>query len=136
MEELEQKVAELSTELEELKAQLSEKEKELEELRQYKENVERVKAEVEKMEKIKEQFKEAGIEKPEEYFEENRERLLSLDEAALEFMLQEMAVALAAKEKEEEEKEKEESSLPNFPSSGSEKDPYEVAKRLLAERKK
>lgn len=133
MEDLEQKVVELTEELKNLKSQLEEKEKELSELREFKENIERIEAEIKKMEKIKEKFNEAGIEKPESYFEENREKLLGMDEASLEFMLQEMAVALAAAK---ETKEKEESSLPNFPSNGSEKDPYKIAKQLLKERNK
>lgn len=122
-------------ELEELKAKIAEyeqaladKEKELEELRKFKEEVETERANAEKLEEIKNKFKEAGIEKSEDYFEENKDKLLSMDEAAIEFMIQEMAVALAsAKQEKVEESSK---PLPDFPSDDV-KDPAEKAKRLL-----
>ncbi len=111
MEELEQ----LKQENEELKSKVAEMEKELEELRAFKAEIE---AEVEKQRRlmeIKQKFQEAGIEKDDEYFDENKEKLLSMDDAALEFLLQEL---IAFKKQAEEIKKQQKSEVvPNFPTS-------------------
>lgn len=51
-----------------------------------------------RLKQIKQKFAAYGINKPEQYFEENRDRLLSLSDDALEFMLQEMVAGLPVKE--------------------------------------
>lgn len=62
---------------------------ELEGLRQYKKTVEEEKAAVARFDSIKKKFAEAKIEKPEEYFSENKSFLLGLNDEALDFMIQE-----------------------------------------------
>jgi len=83
--ELDAKTAELTTMLEELEG-----------LREYKASIEEVEAKAGKLEDIKLKFKEAGLNREDEYFTENEETLLSLGEASLEFMIQEL-VAFAGK---------------------------------------
>ena len=95
--DLEKSKAELETELASLKTTLSEKETllttkdaELEELRAFKTETEKAKAELEKMASIKTKFQEAGIEKEEAYFEENKEKLLGMEDSLLDFVIQEL----------------------------------------------
>jgi hypothetical protein len=93
VEELEKVKADLeATEklLSEKEAELKGLQDELTELRQYKDTVETAKAEKDKFDKIVNKFKESGIEKDEKYFDTNKQTLLSMDEAALDFMIQEM----------------------------------------------
>jgi hypothetical protein len=93
VEELEQskaRVAELEILLSEKDTKISDMETELASLRQYKEQAELVASQETKLEEIRTKFQEAGIEKDETYFTEKRETLLQLNEAALDFMIQEM----------------------------------------------
>lgn len=121
--EAETKITELETALTELKNQ----QPELEELRQYKASIEEEKARKEKLASIVNKFKEAGLEKDENYFESNKEMLLALDEATLGFMLQEM-VSFASVTKKQETK----SSIPNLESEPdiNYSDPKQLAKML------
>ncbi len=73
--------------------------KELTTLREYKASIEEKENQIKKLNDIKNRFKEAGLEKDENYFEKNKETLLSFDETKLDFMVQEM-VAFSAKPKE------------------------------------
>lgn len=82
------KVSEGFTKLEEDKATL---ESETVELREFKTGVEAEALNLEKFEAIKAKFVEAGVEKPAEYFDENKDNLLKLEEADLVFMIQEFA---------------------------------------------
>lgn len=67
------------------------KETELVELRQYKSSIEDEVAKAEKLDSIKAKFTEAGLEKDDEYFAENAERFLKMEEDSLNFFIQEMA---------------------------------------------
>lgn len=84
------KEKELTDAISEKEKQLEELNKELEQLKQYKASVEAEKEKAEKLDSIKKKFTEAGLEKGEEYFTEKAELLLSMDENALDFMIQEM----------------------------------------------
>jgi len=129
-----EELAEAKKRIEELEAKLKEYEEELSELRSFKEEVEKEKAEAERFDEIKKKFKEAGVEKDNEYFESNRERLLSMSEDAIEFLLQEMVAALAEVNKEENDKETS-ASIPDFSTNSDEDDPVEKVKKLLRNRK-
>ncbi|MCJ7720857.1 hypothetical protein MUO98_00405, partial [Candidatus Bathyarchaeota archaeon] len=61
------------------------------ELREFKSEVVAEAANLEKFESIKAKFVEAGVEKTAEYFEENKEYLLKLEDADLAFMIQEFS---------------------------------------------
>jgi len=58
---------------------------------EYKTKIELAQAKTEKLAALKTKFKEAGIERDEDYFVQNEEKLLNLDEAGLDFILQELA---------------------------------------------
>lgn len=98
LEEFKQKVEELTRELESRNAEIQALKEEISGLREYKEAAEKEKADAARLDEIKAMFKEAGIEKDQEYFSSNKETLLSLSSEALEFMIQEM-VAFASKSK-------------------------------------
>lgn len=109
LEKLQEKVSELENELEAKKSELAEKttllesqEAELASLREYKASVEEEKASAQKFSQIKELFKTAGVTKPDTYFDENREKLMAMNQEDLEFMLQEI-VAFASVNKGEED---------------------------------
>lgn len=91
---LEAKVAEMDAEITRLTEENKTKETELAELREFKSAAEAEVAKAEKLEAIKAKFTEAGIEKDENYFVENADRLLNMDERVLEFFVQEMAANL------------------------------------------
>lgn len=93
--ELEQKLKQLEdtrkTEAEKQKTEVEKLESELKDLRKFKADVEAKEQEEANLAEIVDKFKEAGIEKEEDYFSDNRELLLGLEENALDFMLQELA---------------------------------------------
>ena len=108
VEELEKannRIAELEIEVSTLEEQLLEKKDyedlkaKLEELQEFKAEIERLEKEIEKLDEIKDKFKDAGVEKDDAYFDENKQTLLSLDSATLDFMIQEM-VSFAEKQSE------------------------------------
>jgi len=114
MGDLEQKVAELQETIS--KKEVSEAEKlaeitaltaELEALRKFKADVEEKEAEAQKMLAIKATFKEASIQKDDDYFETHKDRLLKLDKDELDFFVQEM-VAFASEMKVDEQPESDE----------------------------
>lgn len=122
----------LDVELKELKAEFEKSGEELEELKAFKGEIVAERERKEKLQSIMDKFAEAGIEKDEEYFEEKAETLLTMDEGALDFFIQE-AIAFASEMKEREETEEEEASkkedLPNFNDGGEFSDlgPKELA---------
>jgi hypothetical protein len=59
-------------------------------LREFKAATEKVEAERVKLASIKQKFTDAGIEKPDTYFDENRVHFLQISEGDLEFVIQEM----------------------------------------------
>jgi len=115
IEELEKSLTELQEEkeglLEKLNSSLASVEElstELEGLKEFKSVVEAEKELAEKMASIKLQFTEAGIKKDEEYFVENSETLLALDEGSLKFLIAEVLAFGKEVEKAKEEAELEE----------------------------
>lgn len=108
--ELEDKVKTLTEQV----AEASENDKELEELRDYKKEIEDLKARVEKIENIKTKFSEAGLNKDKEYFEENMDKLLGLDEDTLDFMIQELVAFSEESNGEEGDKEVKSSKAPRI----------------------
>lgn len=129
--EFETKKTELETLVSSKDAEIEQLKKDNQELAQFKSEVETKKAEDEKVASIKTKFVESGIEKPEDYFETNREFLLTLDEKALDFMLQEL-VAFASKVKSEQASAKDgKVTVPNLPDTSTTKlSPKELAKKL------
>jgi len=130
-------LAEANSKIEELKSEAKEKEdkyneelQELEELREFKAEIDSAKEKAEKLAAIKTKFEEAGLEKDSDYFEKNAEMLLSLDDNALEFILQEM-VAFATREKDEDKKKDSGVDIPNLKAdSGQEYTAKEIGEGL------
>jgi len=94
---LKSQLQEAQDRIKELEGQLQEKdegfaavEEELTSLREFKAQIEKEDAEAEQLASVRAKFAEAGIEKPDEYYIENRERFLSMTMEAVEFMVQEM----------------------------------------------
>jgi chromosome segregation ATPase len=147
LDELKKRVAELEAELATAKASLQEKEDakaaletekagmetELAELRAFKKEIDDEVAKAEKIDGIKAKFAEAKLEKEDTYFTENSEKLLSLDEAALDFMIQELSAFSAQASQKPDEKE-EEIKIPNFKNEGGELDIHAIV-TALKERK-
>ncbi|MGQ9844336.1 MAG: hypothetical protein ACUVRK_12360, partial [Spirochaetota bacterium] len=97
--ENEQEFVEYKTRIQELETEIQKLEAELQELRAYKEKAEAEKQRSIRLNEIKQVFAKHGIERPQTYFEENAEKLLSLDNDALEFFIQEF-ISLNSKQKE------------------------------------
>lgn len=132
LEQLTQAKETLEKELAEIKEKLEASAAELEDLRQYKKEIEDAKALEEKFAAVKTKFTEAGIEKDDEYFTTNKEKLLGLSEDALDFMIQEL-VSFAAKTKTDGEASTKDKTveIPQFSGSGNGKlSPRELGKKL------
>lgn len=129
--ELEEKKNALQTaeaELSTLKEKVTSDETELTTLREFKASLD---AEVEKQEKIqaiREKFAAANIQKPDEYFVENSEKLLKLDEETLTFMLAEMKPAEVTEGQAS-------TIIPNLQNSDTEDVSVETLGKYLRERK-
>jgi hypothetical protein len=67
-------------------------------LAEFKATIEKKTEEAEKLQGIKVQFKEAGLDKDEDYFEKNKEMLLSFEKPELDFFMQEVVSFKPAKE--------------------------------------
>lgn len=112
LEELEKQLGDKEQELQDALAQLREKEEaltkatesfaslegekaaletEVTELREFKSGIEDEAKKAERLEAIRAKFAEAGVEKEEAYFSDNKETLLKLEDEDLEFMIQEFA---------------------------------------------
>lgn len=98
LKELEVQLSEAKEKITELEDQLKEKtdgfasiEQELTDLREFKSQADKDTEEAEKLTSVRTKFVEAKIEKSDEYFVENKERFLALDEVGLDFMVQEMS---------------------------------------------
>jgi hypothetical protein len=114
--ELQEKLDAALAEIATLKGQLSEKETaiaelttqkttleaELAPLKQFKEQADAELAKAEKLTQIKDKFKEAGLEKDEEYFKTNEETLLRMEESNLDFMVQELKAFASVTPKKED----------------------------------
>lgn len=93
LEDLEQaktRIAELEALLAQKDSELAQLKSDNESLASFKNEIEAERIKVEKLESIRTKFVEAGITKEEAYFDTNSEKLLSMDENALDFMLQEL----------------------------------------------
>jgi hypothetical protein len=125
LEELKQEHETLLAKYAELETNFTALSTEKEELLQYKKDIEDKEALVAKFEAIKQKFVEAGLTREEEYFVENKERLLALAEDALDFMLQDL-VAFGARNEEVAS-----TKLPVIPEKSKDKlTPAELAKKL------
>ena len=91
LEALQTELAEAKVKLEELETAKASADEELKQLREFKAQVDKEQADAEKLATIKAKFAEAGLKKEDEYFITNRDMLLVLDEAALNFMVQELS---------------------------------------------
>ena len=89
--EAKEKIAELEGQLKEKVDSFASVEEELTELRGFKAQVDKDADEATKLASVRTKFTDAEIEKDDDYFAENRERFLSLDEEGLDFMIQEMS---------------------------------------------
>ena len=106
LEKLQKQFEVLKEQFEETKKQNLEKDTELVGLKSFKEEVEKVETERKKLGSIKQKFTSAKIVKDDKYFEENKDKLLSLDENTLEFMLQDLKVFTTSEPKTTDEKPK------------------------------
>lgn len=122
--ELETSLANLQTDLTQKITELDSVKSEKEVLASYKANIEAELAKVEKIQVIQNKFKEAGIEKDEQYFTENAEKLLGLGDSEFDFMLQEF-VSFASKLKTSTASQ----DIPNFTSTDK-LSPKEIANKL------
>lgn len=149
---LEDSLKEKDTKLSELQASIDkltktqvtpEISKELKDLRNFKAEVEEEKKLSERKSALRSLFKEKGIEKDDEYFEENEEMLLSMEESALEFIIQQEVKLAKASDDEEKppKKAKNSSGVPNLAGEESDDDedtsdfsPKELGKALREEK--
>jgi len=127
LEQLKQRVAELEAKLAAAEASLQEKETafasletekkgmetQLAELKAFKDQIDAEVAKAEKMDGIKAKFAEAKLNKDEAYFSENAEKLLSLDEATLDFMVQEISAFSAQASKKDEDEPEDKTRIPS-----------------------
>lgn len=95
LEKLQKKYDATQAKLEELQNSVLTKDTELVGLKKFKEEVDKVETERKKLSTIKEKFTSAKIIKEDKYFDENKDKLLSLDENTLEFLLQDLKVFTA-----------------------------------------
>lgn len=109
--EAQDKIKELEDKLTGTKETEASLNKELTELREYKADIDKLAEENDKLDKIEAKFTEAGIERAEDYFVKNKEMLLTLDDAAIDFMTQEM-VSFAEKRKGAEADLKDDDAIP------------------------
>ncbi len=93
VEEKDAKIAELTSETETLKTELTP-------LKEFKDQADAALAKAEKVAQIKNKFAEAGLEKDEAYFTTNEEKLLGMEESALDFMVSELKASAPAQKTE------------------------------------
>jgi hypothetical protein len=118
LKELEVQLSEANETIAELRNQLKEKEEgfasienELTDLREFKAQADKDVEEAEKLDSVRAKFAEAEIKKDDEYFADNKERFLGMEDTDVDFMVQEMSafaktsVATASISEEEEEDE-------------------------------
>ena len=106
---------------------------ELNQLREFKSAIEAEASKQTKLESIKQKFVDSGIEKSESYFSDNQDTLLAMDEAAFEFMLQELVAFSSAQASASDGSEDTSSvKVPRFTNSNGKLTPAELAKALRA----
>jgi len=150
IEVLEKSLAELQEEKQELLDKLDGKEAtveeltsqldELEDLKSFKAEIEEKKEKEEKLNSVKEKFVEAGIKKEDEYFVENSETLLGLEEASLDFFIQEVVAFGKSIEAEKEEDDEDAQAelnedMPPILGEGDEVSTSDLAKFLKSDKK-
>ena len=131
----------LTKELEEVRASMKtyeELEKETQELRKFKEEIDAERERDSKLNSLREKFTEAGINRDDEYFAENGDRLLKLDEDDIDFLLQELVAFTPEEDAEEVEASEKKKKAPNFKtgSGDAELTDRELAEALLEEKRK
>lgn len=130
--QLEARIAELETALAEKETKIAELETDKASLSEFKASVEAEKASAAKLLSIKEKFGAAGITKDETYFETNKEKLLGMEDAELEFLLQEL-VSFASQLVTASVEDKDRVAVP--PLSGGKSDHKTLAQRLREQSK-
>lgn len=131
---LEEQMKELQAKYDELVKTSKASEDELETLREFKKEIDAKAEEVAKMDEIKSKFDEAGIEKNDEFFSSEKERLLAMDENALDFLIQELVafadrIANASDDDDDEDNDKVD--IPPIPGKKVEKlTPAELGRKL------
>lgn len=98
-EKLTAQLAEKDAEIARLTEENTAKETELVPLREFKEAADAALAKAEKLDTIKTKFVEAGLDKGDEYFTENAEKFLKMDDDSLDFFIQEMVANLSTEQK-------------------------------------
>lgn len=128
-EELKIKISDLEAKIAELSSELESKDAEIEDLRSYKASVESEKAKIEKLAEIRSKFEAAKIEKEEDYWEKNAEKLLNLPDESIDFMIQELVAFAEANASVADSSKKD---IPNFSNKEIEKDstPKELGRTL------
>lgn len=131
-------LAEKDTEIARLGDEITAKDAELVPLKEYKETAEAAKAKEEKLASIKNKFVEAGIEKEESFFAgESAERLLTLDDNQIDFMVQELKVfAEASKKSSSASTDTSKTKIPAITGETEETSPKNLGKLLREQRKK
>lgn len=109
--EFKQKISDLEATIADLQSKLSEKDTQLAELKEFKDKVEEEKLKETRIAEIKQKFESAKIEKDETFWAEKTSLLLEMEDAAIDFMIQEL-VAFA--EKTASVKEVKNPKVPNF----------------------
>jgi len=129
-------IAEASSKLGTKETELQALTEEISPLREFKAQADLQAQRAEKLSAVKAKFESASIQKPEDYFEENAEKLLALDDAALDFMVQEM-VAFKSSEASQSNNDEDRPTIPNIPGEGeSIKDPKSLGIALREMRNK
>jgi hypothetical protein len=90
-------LAEKDVEIERLTKESTEKDTELTTLKEFKQGIEAEANKKEKLASVKTKFSEAQIEKDEQFFVDNEEKLLAMSDEQLDFMVQEMATLAESK---------------------------------------
>lgn len=109
---------------------------ELEPLKEFKLESEKVAERKVKLDGIKSKFDGLGLAKPEEYFVDNADKLLGLDESGLDFMLQEMVAFKSQETVTSEASVKKTSGVPNIPGEISQLSVTDLAAALRQRNKK
>jgi septal ring factor EnvC (AmiA/AmiB activator) len=137
LEDTEKSLSTSEEKVEELKEQLKEHEgatEELTTLREFKASIDKEIKEEKALDGIKDKFSESKVEKEDDYFTDNREMLLSMNEDALEFMLQEFVSFASVKEDDDDDDDPQK--IPNARNrKKSGFTPKEIAKQLVKESK-
>jgi hypothetical protein len=122
-------ISTIKLENETLKTSLETLNAELTSLREFKASTEKEVAKKDKFEAIRAKFKEAGLEKDEEYFAQNQDSLMGMEDSQLDFMIQELVSF--AKQAEEGLESASKRKIPNFSTEGkSTTDIKELVKAL------